>query len=676
MSASYFDDEDGSIIDSALCQRCLNIPFDLFLGEQRVYKLYNTISELKRSAKHCAACKFWDSKLDYFKTRYLQFLPVILSSLEGPQLQVGLDIHETSISLSCQAESSGQQGRSRGDFDYFASSSLSRDSIDLMRALLDDCINSHDQPFCRGFQEFSDIPSRLLFVGDVTDPQLRVIRTSELSEVPVYVALSHCWGSLAENAPWKLNRTTVVGFQHEVPESSLPQTFVDAVKITRGLGESYIWIDSLCILQDCSVDWELESSKMAGIYSNALCTLGSASDGAHGGCVGVRSRCRHLRLQLAAGTIIFYRQKAYEYEDSPIGYRAWCLQERVLARRFIQFTDLGFMWFCSRQAVLEYNFLGSTSPEDSDLPLLERRKDNCSVEILLPPLLPMGCDLAPGSPSQASGRRNSLLQGWEIEKPSMLYSYWYDLVTEYTRRAITRRSDRLPAIAGLARLVAKRLPDDLYIMGLWLCDLANGLLWTVPLWLYDHDQEPSPDIAPSWSWLSQNRRVRYKKPPVDETELYGKSVAPTFFFLSAIDRDIAPFPLLRVLAPLVRVKCVQHHESSDHYLLHVCDKRLPLTDPGTELEEINHISLFVLWDQNAKSSYVDAALHCLILANCNRDETVPLGLVLKCLDPKINLYRRMGVFCVNEMDDDAIYWSTQAIWEHFLGLEREEFYIK
>jgi hypothetical protein len=110
-----------------------------------------------------------------------------------------------------------------------------------MKALIDNCLNSHDHPLCRGFQEFSDAPSRLLFVGDaITGPRLRVIRTSKLFEVPVYVALSHCWGSVAENAPWKLNRATVVGFQNEVPEIVLPQTFVDAVKVTRGLGQSYL----------------------------------------------------------------------------------------------------------------------------------------------------------------------------------------------------------------------------------------------------------------------------------------------------------------------------------------------------------------------------------------------------------------------------------------------------
>jgi hypothetical protein len=244
MSASDSDD-DGSTIPT-LCERCFNIPFDLFLGEQRTYKLYSSRLELETSAEHCAACELWDSTIpEYYRGEVLLHRgsesPVILSNTRGTKILSALekDVDEISIPLTCRAEISGQRGRSWGEADYYTSSSLSRDSIDLMRALMDECIKSHDHPLCKGVQEFSDAPSRLLFLGDVTDPRLRVIRTSELSKVPVYVALSHCWGRVAEDAPWKLNSTTVVEFQHEVPEKFLPQTFVDAVKVTRALGQSY-----------------------------------------------------------------------------------------------------------------------------------------------------------------------------------------------------------------------------------------------------------------------------------------------------------------------------------------------------------------------------------------------------------------------------------------------------
>lgn len=676
MSASYHDNE-GTTHESDLCGRCLNIPFDLFLGEQRTYELYGTRLELKSSAKHCVACNFWDRRLSSrVHGDCRPESPVFLSSLGGRKIQNGFENGANVITtpLDCRVELSDGREISWGDADYFTSSSLSRDSIELMKALIDDCINSHDHPLCRGFREFSDAPSRLLFVGDVADPRLRVIRTSELSEVPVYVALSHCWGSVAENAPWKLNRTSVVGFQHEIPESFLPPTFVDAVKVTRGLGQSYLWIDSLCILQDCSVDWELESNKMGGIYANALCTLGSASDSTYGGCAGVRSRSDNLKLRLALGTITFYLGSSWETENSPISRRAWCLQERVLARRFIQFADLGFMWFCARQSVLEYNFLGSTSPENLDLPLLERRKDNCHVATVHYPLVPMGCDLAPRSPSQAPGRKSSLVQGWDIKAHSKLYDYWYTLVVLYSGRKITKSSDRLPAIAGLAEQVARRLPEDLYIMGLWLFDLSNGLLWRS--WEPGH-RKSRREIAPSWSWLSCDM-VRYLR-RFDETESYGESRAPTFFFLSALDKNISPFPLLRVLGSLVSVECVavecivNSASSISKQWVRVCDQRLPCEEP--QLDPSRQRSMKVYWDLEVEPSYLDRTFPCLICAIDNDDGYgYPRGLVLEeCVSPDIKLYRRMGVFEANYLHG---YWRDGSVSEKLCGLEREEIYIK
>jgi hypothetical protein len=408
---------------------------------------------------------------------------------------------------------------------------------------------------------------------------------------------------------------------------------------------------------------------MAGIYANALCTLGSASDSAQGGCVVVRLPSEYFRLQLAAGTIDFYRAERHEYEDGPICRRAWCLQERVLARRFIQFADLGFMWFCAFQSVLEYNFLGSTSSADLDLPLLERRKSNYKISSREYPRLSMGGKLTPGSPSQAPGRKKSLVQGWNIEAHSKLYAYWYKLVKIYSGREITKPSDLLPAIAGLAQQVAKRLPEDLYIMGLWLFDLSHGLLWNVG----KEQQESSPELAPSWSWLSQEM-VEYATAGCEETELYGNSEAPTFFLLSPINKDISPFRLLRVLASLVRVKCVRHHKRHWEHRLRVCDERIPLADPRNEREEISPASLLVAWDHYPFPSHVDGTFHCLILANRDwKNGILARGLVLKCVDPKISLYRRIGVFKGGEPQN---YWSDEAIIEKLCSLETEEFYIK
>ena len=56
-------------------------------------------------------------------------------------------------------------------------------------------------------------------------------------------------------------------WKKNIPFEQLPQSFKDAVSITRGLGIQYLWIDSLCIIQDDVSDWETESSRMASVFS-------------------------------------------------------------------------------------------------------------------------------------------------------------------------------------------------------------------------------------------------------------------------------------------------------------------------------------------------------------------------------------------------------------------------
>ena len=49
----------------------------------------------------------------------------------------------------------------------------------------------------------------------------------------------------------------------------LPKQFQDAVLVTRMLGIQYLWIDSLCIIQDSPEDWQEQSALMGQIYADA-----------------------------------------------------------------------------------------------------------------------------------------------------------------------------------------------------------------------------------------------------------------------------------------------------------------------------------------------------------------------------------------------------------------------
>jgi hypothetical protein len=57
------------------------------------------------------------------------------------------------------------------------------------------------------------------------------------------------------------------------------------MQLALKLGFRYIWIDSLCIIQDDAEDWEVQSALMSEIYQNAVLTLAATSStGDNEGC--------------------------------------------------------------------------------------------------------------------------------------------------------------------------------------------------------------------------------------------------------------------------------------------------------------------------------------------------------------------------------------------------------
>src|ERR1700712_3197159 len=96
-----------------------------------------------------------------------------------------------------------------------------------------------------------------------------------------------------KDAPWQLTTMTIQQFMTEIPLDVLPQTLHDAIVWTRKLGEQYIWIDSMCILQDSKEDWQREASRMASIYGSGTMTLVAASSSVYGGMTDRRNPLRN-----------------------------------------------------------------------------------------------------------------------------------------------------------------------------------------------------------------------------------------------------------------------------------------------------------------------------------------------------------------------------------------------
>jgi hypothetical protein len=90
-----------------------------------------------------------------------------------------------------------------------------------------------------------------------------------------YATLSHCWGSAAK--PFMTEMATIHLRHQRIDFGDLPRSFQDAVRITlritRRLKIRYLWIDTLCIIQDSIDDWAAESAQMARIYKSSLLTI-------------------------------------------------------------------------------------------------------------------------------------------------------------------------------------------------------------------------------------------------------------------------------------------------------------------------------------------------------------------------------------------------------------------
>ena len=222
--------------------------------------------------------------------------------------------------------------------------------------MLQTCVQSH-QASCLHL-DFKNLPRRLLDVGTKDrSSSIKLISTNQITQKDTvnYITLSHCWGK-----KHNLLRTTTQNLaQHlrEIPWIALCKTFKDSVRITRGLGIQYLWIDSICIVQDDISEWKSESTNMGNIYSNSFLTLaatGSASGS--GGCLfsryisydnGKETKRRDVKIVSGSHNGIAFEvharnaqgsahrqlmnHKIDDMRSAPLLTRAWCFQERLMS---------------------------------------------------------------------------------------------------------------------------------------------------------------------------------------------------------------------------------------------------------------------------------------------------------------------------------------------------------
>ncbi|KXX81980.1 hypothetical protein MMYC01_201473 [Madurella mycetomatis] len=169
------------------------------------------------------------------------------------------------------------------------------DAHALIVSWMDECTSKHTE--C-GRNADSRLPTRVIAVGlgDKKDPYLYETQRNETGR---YIVLSHCWGP-PEHRPPRTTNANLSQRKLSIPVKDLPPTFSDAVQLSRALEISYLWIDSLCIIQDNAADWEQEAARMADVYKSAVLTI--SADGAVDSRVGLFPPVKQRRHSVSIKT--------------------------------------------------------------------------------------------------------------------------------------------------------------------------------------------------------------------------------------------------------------------------------------------------------------------------------------------------------------------------------------
>jgi hypothetical protein len=362
----------------------------------------------------------------------------------------------------------------------------------------------------------------------------------------------------------------------------MPATFRDAVELCRRLKVRYLWIDSLCIIQNDAQDWTLEARAMASVYKEAYLTI-SASLSASDSDGFLQERPSH---QLVATVGIIDKEGVatdvavqtwntdeeedkytnivsgigFVAHDEPISFRAWTMQERFLSRRKLLFCRDQVFWECQR--------------------------DTCSEDGLSFPT------------------RDFIVNSLWSESAG--YQEWYRLLYDYSRCALTYESDVLPALSGLVQQVAQMSPLSSYCAGIWLDDLSRALAWCVHPW----DMElAGPPIekrsyrnriteqrkfqcktdryqAPSFSWASWRGGIQYwyafrnvesAEEANESDEKYGEYKGKLCTYVHYVSHCLTPHPRadplngpfvdgwLRLRGPLLPVSAITLNDADEWF---------------------------------------------------------------------------------------------------------------
>ncbi|MCJ1317539.1 hypothetical protein MMC15_002864 [Xylographa vitiligo] len=472
-----------------LCQKiaCYLEGGDILFSSQAL----GTVAEI-RLRTHCSVCEF------------------LLKAFDR-SCPAGLKVdHETALEI--QTNNHGTlyiQGNPQGDRQrvYLLPLDSSQVSIsgrlikprcdpDLLKQWLRSCRDWHGSDcYTPGWSEL---------ITPLAKIKVRLIDVHQRCLVPVppvcqFIALSYVWGKAKIFQTTRSNvavRCEINGLNEVLRD--LPATITDAIDLVAMIGERYLWVDSLCIVQDNAQEKHGQIANMDAIYGNAVLTINAAAgQDANAGLPGVRlfsRKVEQLVLEYQPGHRLIAGQPIMTgvADSSCWNTRAWTYQERFLSKRSLTFTDSHVFFQCQRMVWCE-----DVAAEDNKIIDYHQMEDYLPID-------------------------------WSSERNDHMYKLHYALhvykstnwveylrtVEEYTPRMLSFDSDILAAFAGMSKVLSSMFRSRL------LYGLPESLFDCALLWqpagtiVRRHVPRPTSNSSgryfPSWSWAGWKGSIVYE----------------------------------------------------------------------------------------------------------------------------------------------------------------------
>ncbi|KAI1322502.1 heterokaryon incompatibility protein-domain-containing protein [Xylariaceae sp. FL0255] len=365
--------------------------------------------------------------------------------------------------------------------------------LDLIRKWLQTCDGSHSEACKRGNLQGrqSDAITPFIRLLDLQDDCL-----IETSMPDTYIALSYVWGRMEVFKTLRANLSTLMTPGSLAGYSKLfPLTIQDAIILTRLLGYRYLWIDSICLVQDDDSDMVTQLRLMDIIYTKASFTIVSANgadaDARLSGVVpGSRSLTQRVAeysedLSLVSLSLDFDAAT----RDSNWNGRGWTYQERILSRRLLVFTQDTVYFECG-QATWSEDF-------DTTHPTVITSAARYTIE-----------HSYDGNPPTLRPRLGQQLD-------TTLDSY-LRAVIDYTSRQMTYATDRVRGFEGILQVFRAAHGSGNFKWGTWVERMmCHTILWQIRenSRKISHGPKTNMPLYPSWSWAGWTTAVKYDNPP-------------------------------------------------------------------------------------------------------------------------------------------------------------------